>query len=324
MRPYTIMFLILFLLGCGSSSGGSSHHISAQSPPQTSSSNNLDFVLKPIGDKQVLPFNNLMRCEVINRSSLPHKLNALSGIFTSSNPNFRYINVELLIDGKKHLDIKKVDGLRIVDLDINITIQPGNSVFIYLLVHPHTLHVNDTINFEVVNVAVDNQIIKKTLKPSTVTINPGPFAFPLFFDIPVFIPLSSGVKDVVSWSELLIRTSNIEQELYDYEIRFRAGRRNKLTDPSIRGSVSLEVMDIAGTPKWRKVDELPIAGHRVSQHYKLFFFGEHLPPNKKIRVIINLTKFKKNGHYCVSRTTIGGSTGFINFPTRHGPEIKIR
>ena len=76
--------------------------------------------------------------------------------------------------------------------------------------------------------------------------------------------------------------------------------------------------------QWRTVDTLPIHGHGVSVHYKFDFFGETLSKVKDVRIVLDLKGCVKGDHFLVDRTTIGGDTGLINYPTRHGPTFRVR
>lgn len=323
MRNQIVMlFLVIVLAGCGSASGSSqiSSGVSA-APGNGKAKSGLVFTLSRIGTDQVIPTANLLRCEVENQGASDKVFGGFKGRFISTNPRQTLINFDLMIDGRRELVASAIDSTRPVTMPVTFKIAPGKKAFVYLLTNPHALHVGEFISFEVDEVIVDGKSHQESLKPSVVCLNRGGFSSPDFYEVPQFIPWSSVPKDVIVYHETLFPTTTREQSLYDYEFRFRSGRRNQGTSLAIGGNAQLQVSPHLAN-QWRTVDALPIHGHHVSVHYKFAFFGETLSIAKDVRIVLNLDGYVSGDHFLVDRTTIGGDTGFLNYPTRFGPTFR--
>jgi len=321
MNKY-VLIIVSVLLGCGSSGGGSSSSLAGASLASIRNSNKtLTFQVLPIGRNQVLPFNNILRCIVKNEGTQKYTFNGFNVSFTSSNPLFNKINIEFIIEGKKVSEVYPAIGNIKTHLKCDVSLDPGESVMAYVLVNPHSLLQKDSLTIIVHNFFIDSKEEVAIIPSQKITVNTGGIFRARVDEIPLFIPYQVGTNEITVWQERLEDLSGLEQELYDYEFRFRAGNRNAYTNIAMRGIIRMDVKKV-GASTWEKIDEIPIAGHHTSQHYKLFFFGEAIPKNTLVRLVINLTKFKSGDVFLVDRTTLGSDTGFINYPTRHGPVFR--
>jgi len=319
-----LLFVLALTLGCGSG-GGTGSSFSAASTISTPGTlaKSLSFKALKIGKNQVLPFNNILRCLVKNEGAISRKFKGLSVSFTSSNPLFEKINIQFLVDGKKVSEVYPAYGSRKTHLECDIDLGPGQEVLAYILVNPHALLNNDTLTLRVHDAFIDSKQEVVIIPSQRIVINPGGVVRALITEVPLWIPYQVGTQEIIVWQERLEAVSSLEQELYDYEIRFRSGDRNKSTNLDMRGTARLDVQTV-GSSLWRKIDEIPVAGHPVIQQYKLFFFGETIPTDLNVRIVVNLSAYKPSDLFLIDRTTIGSDTGFVNYPTQHGPVFKCK
>ena len=253
-----------------------------------------------------------------NEGIQKYTFNGFNVSFTSSNPLFHKINIQFILGGKKVFEVYPAIGNQKTHLKCDISLKPGESVLAYVLVNPHALLQKDTLTLIVHDSFIDSKEEVTIIPSQRITVNPAGVFRAQIDDIPMFISYQVGTQEIIVWQERLEDLSGLEQELYDYEFRFRAGNRNAHTNIDMRGTVRMDIKKV-GASVWKKIDETLIAGHITSQHYKLFFFGEAIPKDTLVRLVVNLTKFKSRDVFLVDRTTIGSDTGFINYPTRHSP-----
>lgn len=323
MNKLMTMALFSLMVGCGSSGGSGASFNAATAPntntvPGSGSATALKFSLKRMGVDQVVPYTNVLRCEVENIDSRPHEFGGFVGSFISTNPSQVLVNYDLQINGNRELKVGAADSTRPLIMSVSKMVQPGEKLDIYLLANPHTLHVRERFGFAVTDVIVDGMAVAEPIQPPLVLVNPAGIKTALMSVVPLFIPHSQSANNVVVWTERLLPTTTIEQTLYDYEFRFRSGDRNLAPKLDMRGTARMEVSE-PGTNVWRIVDQLFIHGDYNTHHYKFAFFGEDLGAGRDVRIVLDLANCLPGDQFLVDRTTVGSSTGFINFPTWHGP-----
>ena len=120
------------------------------------------------------------------------------------------------------------------------------------------------------------------------------------------------------YKEALFNLAGKDQDAYDYEVRFRSGRRGHWTNDQLKGRLDL-VVD--GTLH----DSIPVHGHPVSMIYKLFFEPELFIKHGGFVVC----EFYFTAENCSSDIvlldllTTGTDTGHFNY-NRFGFEIPCR
>jgi hypothetical protein len=323
MRLLAILLTLLSILGCGASGGGGRSGLGFTNGLGVPIQDPVRLVQLPISQKQTCGSGLfvLSRFALQNNSNIEHHIDSFTGYFQSSLPGLT-MNFELIIDGKPVYRQTYVDaGVKVV-IPANITIQPGDVSHFTIEANPHQLMIGDAYRFIFESRIQDNESLIVDEQPIGVICNPGALFPSLITSDPMFIPHPT-TSTIVAYVERLTSTSMVEQTLYDCDVRFRAGRRGQSVDLNLTGSVVLYVAEDTAIPNWRKIDEIPIYGHYVSHQYKMFFFEEPLSNTKLVKIELRLNNFKRGNYVRVSRLSIGSDTGFHNYPTRHGPDLRI-